>query len=453
MSRMITSGASKPNGAGLPMFSLRIRWPSASSRAACRVPVHGSRRGRSAASRTARGSGRDKHAKGGLLTPLWCQRGSHVVNVAPMANSNSPIDILAVTFDRSALAGGRAPLAIAKAFHRRCLPLAVALAGTVSGAGAEFAVVLRFRLCGCRGFRRLARRGAAAAFGAPGRLAPAAMPEPLTAGFGASVTVSVTVSAGNSSGADSAGSAPPPVPCRLRCAGLLGRAVSGVLRTLGAAADGQTLHVRLPAASSGAPRLRVPPVLLLACAAAGCRAGLLGRRGAWRRTDRPDPWPRRCRGLGCRPVSLRLLPLRALRLPPSGRRRASWLRRRCRVLPASSAPPGFGAPPLVGGSALGSWRRFRFGPESWACRPSTVAAAAVFAARSSASFAGSLLGPTDRAAVEEPRISCATSTTSAFSVPAMLSGRHRRSSSRGRTGSRSQSSSAPVSRASSTRSR
>ena len=35
MSRMITSGASKPNGAGLPMFSLRMRWPSASSREAC----------------------------------------------------------------------------------------------------------------------------------------------------------------------------------------------------------------------------------------------------------------------------------------------------------------------------------------------------------------------------------------------------------------------------------
>ncbi|SKX64552.1 Uncharacterised protein [Mycobacteroides abscessus subsp. abscessus] len=35
MSRMITSGASKPNSAGLPMFSFMIRWPSASSRAAC----------------------------------------------------------------------------------------------------------------------------------------------------------------------------------------------------------------------------------------------------------------------------------------------------------------------------------------------------------------------------------------------------------------------------------
>ena len=35
MSRMITSGASNPNGAGLPMLSLRIRCPSASNRAAC----------------------------------------------------------------------------------------------------------------------------------------------------------------------------------------------------------------------------------------------------------------------------------------------------------------------------------------------------------------------------------------------------------------------------------
>ena len=32
MSATIASGASKPNGAGLPMLSLRIRWPSASSR-------------------------------------------------------------------------------------------------------------------------------------------------------------------------------------------------------------------------------------------------------------------------------------------------------------------------------------------------------------------------------------------------------------------------------------
>ena len=34
MSRMIPPGASKPNAAGLPMFSFRIWWPSRSSRAA-----------------------------------------------------------------------------------------------------------------------------------------------------------------------------------------------------------------------------------------------------------------------------------------------------------------------------------------------------------------------------------------------------------------------------------
>ena len=34
MSATIASGASNPNGAGLPMLSLRIRWPSASSRCA-----------------------------------------------------------------------------------------------------------------------------------------------------------------------------------------------------------------------------------------------------------------------------------------------------------------------------------------------------------------------------------------------------------------------------------
>src|SRR6478735_1887600 len=38
MSTRMASGASNPNGAGLPMFSLRIRWPSASiCWAACRI--------------------------------------------------------------------------------------------------------------------------------------------------------------------------------------------------------------------------------------------------------------------------------------------------------------------------------------------------------------------------------------------------------------------------------